>query len=220
MSETITYTCKAILFDMDGTLVNSHAVVDRAWRRWSDRYNLPLEEIMAVQQGRPNREVLREFAPHLDLDQEAAEFLKYEEEDVGGVIPIPGAVEAVRAAAQGPWAIVTSANRSLAEIRLRVTGLLIPETFITSDLIHRGKPDPECFLLAAEALHVAPEDCLVFEDAPAGIAGAKAANMQVAGVLTNLSAEVLGAHWHLADFTNVNIHYDSGTGFTVQVPKA
>ncbi len=109
---------------------------------------------MAVQQGRPNRDVLTEFAPHLDIDEEAALFLKFEEEDIDDVVAIPGANVAVQAAQAGKWGVVTSANRSLAEVRLRATGFPIPEVFISADEIHRGKPDPECYLLGAEGLGV------------------------------------------------------------------
>lgn len=210
MNDPITLHCKAILFDMDGTLVDSSAVIERAWRWWSARRSVELGAIMAVQQGRPNRDVLTEFAPHLDIDEEAALFLKFEEEDLDDLVAIPGAINAVRAAQAGLWGIVTSANKSLAEIRLRVTGFPIPESFISADVIQRGKPDPECYLLGAAALNTDPRDCVVFEDATAGVQSAKAAGMTVVGVLTNLTEADLQADAHVPDFRSVKIAHKQG----------
>lgn len=196
---------RAVLFDMDGTLVDSSAVIERAWHWWSARHGIPVEPILQVQQGRPNREVLREFGPDLDLDAEAAAFLRFEETDTEGVVPVPGALEAVRQAQQGLWAVVTSADRSLAEVRLQTTGFPLPPVLVGADMITRGKPDPECFLLAAERLRVSPAECIVFEDAKAGVAAGKAAGMPVVGLLTSLSKADLPADWHVPDFRSVRI---------------
>jgi mannitol-1-/sugar-/sorbitol-6-phosphatase len=198
--------CKAILFDMDGTLLDSSAVIERAWRWWTAKHSIPLEPVMAVQQGRPNKEVLRQFGPQLDIDQESNQFLKFEENDVEGIVPMPGALDAVKVAQQGPWAIVTSADRSLAEVRLKATNIPVPDVFITADAIHHGKPNPECYLLAAQALGVYPVDCVVFEDAVAGVAAGKAAGMRVVGVLTSLTKKELSAAdlW-IHDFRDVKI---------------
>lgn len=211
--------CKAILFDMDGTLVDSSAVIDRAWKWWTARHSMELEPIMAVQQGRPNRDVLKEFASHLDIDKEAELFLKFEEEDLQDLVAIPGANEAVREAQGGRWGIVTSANRSLAELRLKATGFPIPETFISAENIRRGKPDPECYLLGAAALEVEPRDCVVFEDAIAGVQAAKAAGMKVVGVMTNLTEADLAAHVHVPDFRSVTIRVDGNGGFEIEIGR-
>ncbi len=217
MDDKTTLRCKAILFDMDGTLVDSSAVIDRAWKWWSGRHSVELASIMAVQQGRPNRDVLKQFASHLDIDEEAALFLKFEEQDLDDLVAIPGANGAVTAARVGNWGIVTSANRSLAEIRLRATGFPIPEVFISADVIRHGKPDPECYLLGAAGLGVAPRDCVVFEDALAGVQAGKAAGMTVVGVLTNLTATDLSADAHVRDFSAITITHDGQGDFEIRI---
>lgn len=220
MDDTTTLRRKAILFDMDGTLVDSSAVIERAWKWWSARHSVELAQIMAVQQGRPNRDVLQEFASHLDIDEEAALFLKFEEEDLDDLVAIPGANGAVNAAQGGRWGIVTSANKSLAEIRLRATGFPIPEVFISADVIRRGKPDPECYLLGAAGLDVDPRDCIVFEDAVAGVQAGKAAGMTVIGVLTNLTEADLRADAHIRDFRGVRIAQDEAGEYEIRITPA
>ena len=216
-SALVTFHPRAILFDMDGTLVDSSAVIRRAWEWWSSRHGVPLAPILAVEKGRPNRDTLRQFAPQLDIEAESALFLNFEENDTGGLIAIPGALEAVRAAQNGLWAVVTSAERSLAEIRLRATGLPIPNALITADLIHCGKPDPECYLLAAQQLNVEPHECLVFEDAPVGIEAAQSAGMSVVGLLTTLTTAELSAPLHIQDFRDVTISRRENGSFEVSL---
>ena len=205
---------RAILFDMDGTLVDSSAIIRRAWRWWAARHCIPVDPILAVEKGRPNREIMTQFTRGLDLDTEGDLFLRFEENDIEGLEALPGAAEAVRNAASGPWAIVTSAHRSLAEIRLRAASIPLPEIFITADEITRDKPDPQCFLLAAGALKVAPAECLVFEDSPAGIMAGQCAGMQVIGVCG------AGAEHHsdvvIDDFRGVSIARN-GAGFHVTI---
>ena len=192
---------------MDGTLVDSTAVIYRTWHSWAKRHSLPIEPILKVEKGRPNREVLRQFAPHLDIDEESRLFLAAEREDIAGLTIIPGAREAVRAVQQGPWAIVTSAERSLAEVRLNAVGLPLPDVLISADLIQHGKPDPECYLLAAHRLGLSPEQCLVFEDAPAGVRSGSAAGMPVIAV-GSFAGPDSGASAHVRDFTDVSIERD------------
>jgi HAD superfamily hydrolase (TIGR01509 family) len=196
--------CKAILFDMDGTLIDSTAVIHRTWRGWAQRHSLPLEPILKVEKGRPNREVLRQFAPHLDIEEESRLFLAAEIEDIAGLTIVHGAREAVRAAQKGHWAIVTSAERSLAEVRLKAVGLPLPEVLISADIVRRGKPDPECYLLASKRLGVSPEECVVFEDAPAGVlSGWKAGTPVIAvGSFTGANS---GTVARIRDFTDLSI---------------
>lgn len=196
--------CQAILFDMDGTLVDSTAVIHRTWRRWAERHSLPLEPILKVEKGRPNREVLQQFAPHLDIDEEARLFLAAEIADVAGLTIVPGAHEAVRAAQQGRWAVVTSAERSLAEVRLKAVGLPLPQVLIGADDIRRGKPHPECYLMASERLRVSPRECVVFEDAPAGVLSARQAGMHVIA-LGSFAEAVEGASVRIRDFRDILI---------------
>jgi mannitol-1-/sugar-/sorbitol-6-phosphatase len=198
--------CSAILFDMDGTLVDSSAVVRQAWTWWTSRHGVPLEPLLAVEKGRPNIEVLRQFAPkHVNIEAEAALLLDFESTETDGLAAVAGAREAVAAAEKGPWGVVTSANQSLAEVRLRAVGISVPDVLIGVDSIVHGKPHPECFLQAAERLGVDPADCLVFEDAPAGIAAAHAAGMKVVGVLTSLTHHALNADAHIRDFRDAAI---------------
>ena len=207
--------CRAILFDMDGTLVDSSLVIERAWIWWANSRGVPLAPVLEVQQGRPNREVLRQFAPQgTDIEAESIAFRQFEEADTDGIVALPGVRQAIAAAGEGLWGIVTSADRSLAEVRLRATGIPIPDIFVTADMITRGKPDPECYLLGANALGVPPADCLAFEDAPAGVRSARSAGMRVAGVLSSLTAKQLGADWHIRDFGSVEIER-LNTGFRV-----
>jgi HAD superfamily hydrolase (TIGR01509 family) len=201
---------------MDGTLVDSTAVIHRTWRWWAQRHSLPLEPILKVEKGRPNREVLRQFAPNLDIDEESRLFLAAETEDVAGLMIIQGAHEAVRAAQKGPWAVVTSAERSLAEVRLQAVGLPLPDVLISADLIQHGKPDPECYLLAAERLGMNSADCLVFEDAPAGVLSARRAGMPVIAVGSFAGADS-GAVARIRDFTDVSIDYDDLGVFRIKV---
>lgn len=212
-----TVRARAILFDMDGTLVNSAAIVHRAWKWWTDKHSIPLEAVLAVEKGRPNREVLAQFALGLDIDQEARQFLALEENDTDGLTLIPGADEAVRAAQLGGrWAIVTSAARSLAKVRLGATGLPLPEVLITSDVIMRGKPQPDGFLLAAARLGVEPRDCVVFEDAPAGILAAQRAGMRVIGITETTAAQTL-ADLQVRNFRDVTITRDNGGWLRIAV---
>lgn len=215
-SDVLSLRCRAILFDMDGTLVDSTAVIHRTWRWWSARHGVPLEPILAVEKGRPNREVVQQFGPHLDVDEESRLFLEAEKADIDGLTVIPGSHEAVRAAKQGRWAIVTSAERSLAEVRLRAVGIPIPEVMITSDDIHHGKPDPECYLLAAERLQVSPGDCVVFEDSPAGALSGKRARMPVVAVGAYLD-ESAGAALYIRDFRQLSITLAQQNEFEIRL---
>lgn len=211
--------CRAILLDMDGTLVDSTAVIHRTWEWWAARHGVPVEPILAVEKGRPNREVLQQFAPHLDVDAESRLFVAEEQNDTGGLQVIPGAHELVRAAQQGRWAIVTSAERSLAEVRLRAVGIPVPEVLISADAIQHGKPDPECYLMAAERLGVAPGQCVVFEDAPAGALSARRAGMTLVAVGPYLDDSVRAA-LHVQDFTNLSVTCDEEGRFVIRVKAA
>ena len=196
---------------MDGTLVDSAEVIRRTWEWWSAKHGIPLEPIMAVEKGRPNREVMAQFAPPgLDLDEETATFLDMETRDTTGLVTIPGAYEAVRAAEAGQWAVVTSAEKSLAEARLRAVGLPLPEVLIGADSVVHGKPDPECYLTAARELGVDPADCVVFEDAPAGVLSAIAAGCVVIGVCTTFRPDQLSSPYHVNDFREVQIEAQEG----------
>lgn len=201
---------------MDGTLVDSTAVVERAWTWWAARHNLPLTEILSFSHGRPTESTLRQFRPGIDVTGEVEEMDRYEELEVEGILSIQGAALAVAAAQSGKWAVVTSAPRRLAESRLKAACLPLPSVLIPADEIERGKPDPEGFLKAAKRLNVAPGKCIVFEDTRPGIDAAESAGMFVIGMLTTFSKEQLGCNVVIRDFDDIRIER-SGGEFLIEI---
>ncbi|MEP9402606.1 HAD-IA family hydrolase [Sphingomonas sp. VNH70] len=176
-------TYAAFLFDMDGTLLNSDAVVERVWRRWCARHGIDADALIAVCHGVRSEDTVRRFAtPGMDVGVETAWLNAAELADTDGIVAIDGIHAFIGALAPGDWAIVTSAPRNLAEVRLRAIGLPVPDVFVTAGDVTAGKPDPQGFRLAAERLGVSPGDCLVFEDSSAGVAAGKAAGAAVAVV--------------------------------------
>jgi sugar-phosphatase len=181
----------AVLFDLDGVLVDSVRVVERAWRRWADEQHLGANEVLAAIHGRRAQDVVRMFAPHLDLAQQVRRVGRYETEADGGLAVIPGARECVGFARHGRWAVVTSGGRELAAQRLAAVSFPVPEVLVTGDDVERGKPDPEPYLRAAATLGVPAAQCVVVEDAPAGILAGKRAGMTVLAVATTHPAAAL-----------------------------
>jgi mannitol-1-/sugar-/sorbitol-6-phosphatase len=181
-----------ILSDLDGVLVDSHASIMRAWRWWGAAHGVAGEAIESVQQGRPSGEVIAALAPDVDAAAEARAIDLRQAQDVEGVIALPGARELL--AGSDPVAIVTSCTIPLATARLRAVGLPVPQVLVTPECLSLGKPDPEGYLLAARELGAAPADCVVFEDAPAGIQAGRAAGMHVVGITTTHDPAELDAH--------------------------
>jgi sugar-phosphatase len=177
-----TFTCSAILFDLDGVLCDSTRAVDREWREWAARKGVDGDAIMAIAHGVRTVEVIRRVAPHLDAEAEAAAIENHEAGDQTGVVVMPGAVELVKSIPVGRWGVVTSGSRPLATNRLRHCGVPVPEVLVTSDDVTNGKPHPEPYLKGAERLGFVPSECLVIEDAPAGIQSARAGGMRVVGL--------------------------------------
>ncbi len=186
-----TFSCTAILFDLDGVLVDSTGAVDREWRDWASRKGVDGDAVMAVAHGVRTIEVIRRVAPHLDAEAEAAAIENHEAGDQTGVVVMPGALDLVRAIPDGRWGVVTSGSRLLAQNRLRHCGLPVPEVLVTSDDVRHGKPHPEPYLKGAEGLGLLPRECIVIEDAPAGIEAARAAGMKVIGLASTYGAEKL-----------------------------
>ncbi|MBE2318244.1 HAD-IA family hydrolase [Solirubrobacter sp. CPCC 204708] len=182
---------EVVIFDLDGVLVESAPVVEASWRRWAGERNVDWGALRPVLHGRPGRELVAEFAPALDVEAEVATITAYEMAEEGALRAIPGARECIEAAPR--WAIATSGGRELALGRLRAVGHPIPEVLISADDITRGKPDPEPYLKAAAAMNAESDTCLVIEDAPAGIAAARAAGMRVVAVTTSHAPEDLSA---------------------------
>jgi mannitol-1-/sugar-/sorbitol-6-phosphatase len=173
-------TFAAFLFDMDGTLLSSIASAERVWARWAQRHGLDVAAFLPTIHGMRSVEtVRRQNLPGVDPVAESEAITREEMEDVADIDPIPGAAAFLAALPSTHWAVVTSAPRELAKRRLEAAGLPLPPLMVSAEDVERGKPAPDCFLLGARKLGVAIEDCLVFEDAPAGIAAAEASGAAV-----------------------------------------
>lgn len=191
MNETIEFTCEAVIFDLDGVLVDSSAVIEKHWQEWADRHKLDMAQIRPVMHGRRAVEVMQLVAPHLDVQAEADQLAAVEAAETEGLVPIEGALALLQSLPPEVWGVATSGTRAIALSRLQAVGLPLPGVLVTADDIQRGKPAPDAYLLAAEQIGVLPEQCIVIEDAPAGIKAAVAAGMRVIGVTTSHVREEL-----------------------------
>ncbi len=176
--------CDAMLFDLDGVLIDSSTCITRHWSRWAQQHSFDLAAIMEVAHGMRTVETMRLVAPHLDLEAEAARFTAAEVAETDGVVQIEGASELLGMLPAEAWAVVTSAGLDLAKSRMRRAALPLPRLFVTSDDVKQGKPAPEPYLLAAERMGLATDQCVVLEDSPAGIEAAQAAGMRVIAITT------------------------------------
>ena len=205
-------TFAAFLFDMDGTLLDSIASANRAWAKWAEGYGLDFEPIKKTMHGMRAVETIRRWGPaHLDVEAEVAALVEAEMDDVHDITAISGADAFLRALPANKWALVTSAPRLLALRRIEAAGLLEPPLLITADDVAHGKPAPDCFLKAAETLGVAPEDCLVWEDAPAGIAAAEAAGMTVVVVGATHASPMETEHPVIGGYDDLEVIAADGT---------
>ncbi|GAA0363590.1 HAD-IA family hydrolase [Bowmanella denitrificans] len=172
---------QAVIFDMDGTLLDSSTAIREVFHTWCQRHQLDLEQVLTMCHGSRVRDFLDQLAPHLDADEEDGWLFAEEARVTTGVVPISGASEWLQrvSALNMPWGIATSSNRSVALARLNAANLPVPEVLITGDQVEQGKPHPQHFLLAAEKLGVNPARCLAFEDSPNGILSAQSAGCDV-----------------------------------------
>ncbi|MFI8188894.1 HAD-IA family hydrolase [Streptomyces sp. NPDC085946] len=207
----MTIHAHALLFDNDGTLVSSLASVDRCWARWAGEYGITAEEFARVElHGRPAAEIAADLLPADVVPQAVARIEDLEVEDVpGGVHLLPGTRALLDALPADRWAVVTSATRRLAEARLDAVGIL-PKTLVAADDVTRGKPDPEPYLLAARTLGVDPARCVVFEDAPAGLAAGRAAGMATVALATTHRADELDADLVVTDLSALSVLVTDG----------
>src|SRR5256885_213467 len=194
--------CSGLLFDLDGVLVDSTPAVARAWAGWARERGFEPDEVVKKAHGRPSISTIRELLPHADHAAEDREMERREIADVEGVVPLPGALELLQALPLERWAIVTSCTRALASVRIGAAGLPKPKHLITATDVKHGKPDPEPYLAGARILAEPASECIVIEDAPAGIRAGKAAGARVLALRTTASDAELqqaSADWIVND---------------------
>jgi mannitol-1-/sugar-/sorbitol-6-phosphatase len=203
---------RAILFDLDGTLVDSTVCVEGLWQQWGRRHGVAVKEILAISHGRLTRDTIRQLAPNLDVEVEAAEIDREAVQRKDGIVALKGAQQFLQSLDSGQWAVVTSAPRGLAIARLGYAGLPQPSCLVASEDVCEGKPSPEGYLSAAAMLSVTPHDCVVIEDTPVGVQAARKAEMPVLAVGTTFCPEaLLGAPW-VRDFTGVVFRFQANGG--------
>ncbi|MFF4225475.1 HAD-IA family hydrolase [Streptomyces sp. L500] len=213
-----TLTARALLLDMDGTIVNSDAVVERCWRGWADEQGLDGDEVMKVVHGRQGYATMAVLLPERPMElnhEDNRRMLAAETADVDGVVPVPGAPAFMAALERLPHALVTSADRALSDARMGAAGLPMPAVRVTAESVSASKPDPEGFLKGAAELGFAPQDCVVFEDSEAGIAAGRAAGMRVVGVGPRAAAH--GPDVAVADLTAVRVETDAAGGIVLRI---
>ena len=200
---SVSLRCAAILFDLDGVLVDSAACVETSWRDWSARHALDAERVLEVAHGRRTMETIPLVAPHLDVETEVAALAAIESHTTEGVFEVAGARDLVASLPPSTWAIVTSGVRSVATLRIRHTNLPMPRVLVCADEIERGKPDPQGYVEAASRLGVQPGMCIVVEDTPPGLQAARAAGMRSIGVCGTYAADALAMADHVVPRLNV-----------------
>lgn len=205
----------AFLFDMDGTILTSIRAAERVWASWARRHGLDPAVLLPTIHGvRAEDTIARQNLPGVDVRSEAQWILAAELEDMEGVEAIPGAAAFIDALPPDRWAVVTSAPRVLAQRRIQAAGLPLPAVLIAAEDVSRGKPSPEGYLSAASTLDVPPSECLVFEDAPAGILAGEAAGARVV-VITSAQAHEVDAGQHLTapDYRGLSLEAGGGGRF-------
>jgi sugar-phosphatase len=208
-------TCGALLFDLDGVLVDSTPAVIRVWSRWAIARGFDPNEVVRRAHGRPSIATIRDYLPHADAEIENREVERGELEDLDGVVPLPGARELLSSLPPERWTVVTSCTRRLAQTRLRAAGLPVPDRLVTCDDIENGKPDPEPYLKGASFLGFSPKDCVVVEDAPAGIGSGKAAGARVIACRTTAHEAELkdaGADWVVENCKSISFSPSTNRG--------
>lgn len=209
----IRIACRGVLFDLDGVLADSNPAVARVWTYWAVKHGFDPDEVVHKAHGRPSITTVREYLPEGDVESEDREIEQREIEDVGDVKALPGAVELLQALPPERWTIVTSCTRALALVRISAAGLPLPKYLVTSSDITRGKPDPEPYLKGASKLGLAACDCVVIEDAGAGVRSGKSAGARVIALRTSHSEaelRVAGADWIADDCASISLEHGSG----------
>jgi sugar-phosphatase len=211
--------CKAFLFDLDGVLVDSRAVVERTWHRWAERHQIDPAPFLQIAHGRRAMDTLRMVLPRLATQTEVAWLDATELADREGLKPVPGARELLTSLPRDRWAIVTSCGRDLARLRLGAAGMPLPDVMLVAEEVKRGKPAPDGYQLGAERLGCTPPECIVFEDAPAGIASGRAAGCRVVGLTTtHAAADLSGVEATIPDFSGIHIRLQQDS-FVLNLPN-
>jgi sugar-phosphatase len=214
--------CTAVLFDLDGVLIDSTPAVTRVWEQWARERGFDPAEVVHRAHGRPSIETLREYLPNADYEKENLEVERREIADLEGVVPLPGALHLLSTLPPDRWTIATSCTRDLAEVRIRAGGLPVPQKIITASDITNGKPNPEPYLKAAALLGVPANECVVFEDVSAGIRAGKAAGAHVIALRTTVREEELraaGADFVLNSCTDVSVESFSSDGLVLALDE-
>jgi mannitol-1-/sugar-/sorbitol-6-phosphatase len=202
-----TIRCRALLFDLDGVLIDSTPAVARVWHRWAQEHGFDPAEVVRRAHGRPSLSTIREYLPHADHEAENREVERREIEDIEGVIQLPGTQQLLGSLPARRWTIVTSCTRRLAEVRLRAAGLPIPKNMVTASDVANGKPHPEPYQKAAAILRCAAANCVVVEDVPAGIRAGKEAGARVVAFTTTTDRRQLesaGADWIVRNCADIS----------------
>lgn len=206
-----------LLFDMDGTLLNSVAPMLRVWGRWASRHGLELHSFLNRIQGQRAIESIGAMKlPGVDAALEAQWIEDEEVADVAGVIPVPGAIEFLATIPRAHWAIVTSAPRRLAQARLGAAGIPLPDVIVCGEDVTRGKPNPDPFLLGAQRLGLSARDCIVFEDAHSGIRAAEAAGANVVVITATHDEAHSQHHRRRRDYHGLHLDTGNGSPFTLR----
>ncbi|KAJ2123319.1 DL-glycerol-3-phosphatase [Coemansia sp. RSA 720] len=214
-------TAQGILFDMDGTLVNTIACVERGWADLAAEHSVDAQALIHTVHGHPTYDVLCSwFPPHMHSRQCAQAFEHKLMNDTRGVFAVPGALRVLSMLDDSEWAIVTAATEDLARVRMQQVGINVPERLVADTSVKKGKPDPEGYEVGARLLGISPRDAVVFEDSVNGVVAGCAAGATVVGVLTSTSEDKLrdaGAKYVIKDFTQVQIAHANGLVITLDV---
>ena len=217
--------CAAVLFDLDGVLVDSTPAVARVWTAWARKYGFDPNTVVRMAHGRTSLTTIRELLPkadHAALVAEDRDVERREIEDVADVVPLPGALELLQSLPADRWAVVTSGTRPLAEVRVRAAGLPMPRHFVTASDITHSKPHPEPYLLGARSVGFSPADCVVIEDSPSGIRSGKSAGARVLAVRTTMPELELieaGADWIIDNCATLSVRQNGSNGeLLLQLP--
>jgi len=211
-----------ILFDMDGVLVRSTSGDERCWTRWAERHRLTASFDVKITHGRRAADTIREHLPHVteaELKQHLADLDAFAEEEQIGVTAFPGAGELLRSIPSHRWTVVTSASERMMRSRLAAVGIVSPRSAVGGDRVTRGKPDPEGYLRGAALLTRSPHECLVVEDAPAGIQAGRSAGCQVLAVASSHAIEELRhADWIVASLDQVQLSISDSATLKLRFP--